>query len=231
MDHDDIRNRSPIGQFEDLLAEAVPDFEPIKKSARVLESTGFYDFSYFEFLFPTETGYRGSLSELALATLDDFQTETGADLALLMLDVLVQIEEVVRQQVGRLRRRDWAEDQVTHDLLADFYRLRASTLPDVLDAYPTQVDAGLGPLFLDFLAELSTSYVTARLYSHYPSFYGFWSAWPAFFSQHYEKWEEAVRPPPQPPAEGPADTDGQDQQTGPGRFVGDHPKTPDQSWN
>lgn len=192
-----------ISQFEDVLAEAEPKFDPIEQAERVLDNTGFYDFSFYEFLFPTETGYQGTLSERALATLDEFQASegVGADLAALMLDILIRVEQIVRDQVRRLRRRDWNEEQVVQYLLEDFYRFRASTLPSVLAAYQTETDEGIGPLFLEFLAELIASHLRGRLYGAYPNFYGFWSAWSGDFEREYDLWHEAVKPPTeQPPA-------------------------------
>jgi hypothetical protein len=187
-----------IGQFEGVLAEAEPQFDPIEQAERVLDNTAFYDFSFYEFLFPTETGYRGSLSERALSTLDEFQAreDVGADLSALMLDALVQIEQTVRDQVKRLKRRDWGEEDVVQDLLEDFYRFRASTLPGVLAAYQTEADEGIGPLFLEFLADLVAAFLRGRLYQAYPNFYGFWSAWSGYFDQEYALWHEAVNPPP-----------------------------------
>jgi hypothetical protein len=198
-----------IGQFEDVLAEAEPKFDPIEQSERVLDNTAFYDFSFYEFLFPTETGYQGSLSERALATLDDFQTEGGADLASLMLDLLVQVEQVIRNQIRRLKRRDWAEEQVIQDLLEDFYRFRASTLPGVLDAYQTEIGEGIGGLFLEFFDELIASYLRSRIYQAYPSFYNSWSAWSAYFEPEYALWHEAVQPPAIPDQPSATPTGGQ----------------------
>ena len=187
-----------ISQFEGVLAEAEPKFDPIEQAERVLDNTAFYDFSFYEFLFPTETGYQGTLSERALATLDEFQAseDVGADLAALMLDVLVHVEQTVRDQIRRLRRRDWDEEEVVQDLLEDFYRVRATALPDILQAYETEIFDGIGGLFLEFFAELTASYLRGRLYQAYPSFYGFWSAWSGYFDDAYDLWHKAVNPPP-----------------------------------
>jgi len=195
-----------ISQFEGVLAEAEPKFDPIEQAERVLDNTAFYDFSFYEFLFPTETGYQGRLSERALTTLDEFQAseDVGADLAALMLDVLVRVEQTVRDQVKRFKRRDWDEEDVVQDLLEDFYRIRATALLDILQAYKTEIVAGIGGLFLEFLAELIASYLRGRLYQAYPSFYGFWSAWPGHFGQEYNLWHEAVNPPPATKPEPPA---------------------------
>ncbi|MGH8655929.1 MAG: hypothetical protein ACREYE_28795 [Gammaproteobacteria bacterium] len=199
MDEENARvEQANIGQFEGVLAEAEPKFDPIEQAERVLDNTAFYDFSFYEFLFPTETGYRGGLSERALTTLDEFQAseDVGAHLAALMLDVLVRVEQSVRDQVRRLRRRDWDEEQVVQDLLEGFYGFRASTLPTIVAAYQTEIDEGIGPLFLEFLAELIAAYLRSRLYQAYPSFYGFWSAWSRYFDDAYDLWHEAVNPPP-----------------------------------
>jgi len=198
--------QTDLRQFERVLSEAEPKFDPIEHAEHVLDNTAFYDFSFYEFLFPTETGYRGWLSEQALATLDEFQAseDVGAELAVLLLDVLVRAEQTVRDQVRRLRRRDWNEEQVAQDLLSDFYLFRASTLPGVLDAYQTEIDEGIGPLFLEFLAELIAAFLRGRLYQAYPNFYGFWSAWSGYLDHEYALWRAAVNPPPvteQPPTE------------------------------
>jgi hypothetical protein len=115
-----------------------------------------------------------------------------------MMDVLVQVEQVVRYQIRRLKRRDWSEAEVVGDLLEDFYRLRASTLPGVLAAYQAEIEAGIGELFLEFLAELIGRYLRSRLYQAYPSFYGFWITWPVYFNREFSLWVEAVNPPPEP---------------------------------
>jgi len=197
-----------ISQFEGVLAEAEPKFDPIEQAERVLDNTAFYDFSFYEFLFPTESSYRGGLSERALSTLDEFQAseDVGADLAALLLDVLVRVEETVRDQIRRLRRRDWDEEDVVQDLLEDFYRIRATALPDILRAYRTEVFGGIGGLFLEFLAELIASYLRGSLYQAYPSFYGFWSAWSGYFDDAYDQWHEAVNPPPTPVPDEPSTT-------------------------
>src|SRR5262245_20446711 len=120
-DGDVIVAPTNIRAFEDVLSVVSPEFHPVDQASRSLDNTAFYDFSFYEFLFPTETGgYRGYLSDQALTTLDDFQVLVGVDLAVLMLDVLSHVEHVVREQVKRLKRRDWDEQQVVHDLLEDF---------------------------------------------------------------------------------------------------------------
>ena len=190
-----MADEANLDQFEAVLAEAAPRFDPLAQADRVLDNTAFYDFSFYEFLFPTETGYQGGLSEQALATLDDFQVEGGAQLASLMLEVLVRVEQVVRYEVRRLRRRDWAEGEVIQDLLEDFYLFRSSTLPGVLAAYETEIDDGLGGLFLEFLAEAIASYLRSHIYQAYPNFYAFWSTWSIYFEREYDLWHEAVQPP------------------------------------
>jgi hypothetical protein len=189
-----------LDQFENLIAEAEPKFDPLEQAERILDNAAFYDFSFYEFLFHTETGYQGFLSEQALATLDDFQAmeDVGAELAIPMLEVLVQVEQVVRYQIRRLKRRDWSDEEVVHDLLEDFYRLRASTLPGVLAAYQAESETGIGELFMEFLAELIGRYLRSRLYQTYPSFYGFWIAWAVFFNREFSLWDESVNPPPEP---------------------------------
>ena len=190
-----MADEANLDQFEAVLAEAAPRFDPLAQADRVLDNTAFYDFSFYEFLFPTETGYQGGLSEQALATLDDFQVEGGAQLASLMLEVLVRVEQVVRYEVRRLRRRDWAEGEVIQDLLEDFYLFRSSTLPGVLAAYETEIDDGLGGLFLEFLAEAIASYLRSHIYQAYPNFYAFWSTWSIYFEREYDLWHEAVQHP------------------------------------
>src|SRR5262245_61037916 len=117
-------NQMDIGAFTSVLAEVAPKADPTEQAERVLDNTAVYDFSFYEFLFPTETGYRGALSERALATLDDFQAAGGADFAAQMLDILTSIEHAVGNEVRRVKRRDWDEPQIVQDLLDDFYRIR-----------------------------------------------------------------------------------------------------------
>jgi hypothetical protein len=180
-----------LGRFESVLADVEPASRAAERADRPIENTAFYDFSFYEFLFPTETGgYRGVLSDMALATLDDFQTRVGAELASLLLDVLARMECEVRENVKRLKRADWNEDQVTLDLLGDLYRQRDVILPDVLQVYYAEMLSGIGRQFLDFLADRAAAYLRARLYQWYPSFYGFWSGWPAYFAPEYDVWHQ-----------------------------------------
>lgn len=183
-----------IRPYEDVLSVVDPDFHPLDQANRTLDQPAFYDFSFYEQLFPTELGgYRGSLSERALATLDDLQATVGADLAALLLDILVHVERTVRANVRILKRGDWDEQQVVLDLLDDFYRLRAAVLPDMLQAYQAEIWAGIGRHFLeDFLDREIASYLRGRIYQAWPSFYGFWSAWPGHFSQAYGWWHTEV---------------------------------------
>jgi hypothetical protein len=207
---DTATDRAEIGPFETKLAEVDPNLDPIEREHRVLESTAFFDFSFYEFLFPTEVGYQGSLSERALATVDDFQAEVGAELAALLLDVLGHVERTIRARIKRLRRRDWDEERVVDDLIDDLYRLRADVFPDVVEDYQSELQAGIGGLFLQFLAELLDSYLTDRLFQAYPAFYAFWSGWPPFYTTEYPAWHLAVQPPPPPPppTEPPDDSQG-----------------------
>jgi hypothetical protein len=185
-----------LGRFESVLADVEPASRATERADRPIENTAFYDFSFYEFLFPTETGgYRGVLSDMALATLDDFQTRVGAELASLLLDVLARMELVVRENVKRLKRADWDEDQVALDLLGDLYRLRDPILPDVLQAYYAEMLSGIGRHFLDFLADRVAAYLRARIYPWYPSFYGFWSGWPAHFTSQYGAWHTDANAP------------------------------------
>ena len=169
----------------------------------MLEDTAFFDFPFYEFLLPTVTGFQGSLSERALATVDDFQAETGAAEAALMLEVLATVERSVLAVVRLVRRRDWDDDRVVYDVLDDFYRLRAVTVPDIVIAYQEAREVAIGPLFLEFLAELAASYVRDRIYQAYPHFYAFWAAWPTWFATEHDLWHEAVQPPRTPPPQTP----------------------------
>jgi hypothetical protein len=188
-----------IGPFASRLGEVESQIDPIERASRVLEDTAFFDFPFYEFLLPTVTGFQGSLSERALATVDDFQAETGAAEAALMLEVLATVERSMLTVVRLVRRRAWDDDRVVYDLLDDFYRLRAVTVPDIVIAYQEEREVAIGPLFLEVLAELAASYVRDRIYQAYPHFYAFWAAWPPWFATEYDLWHEAVQPPQTPP--------------------------------
>ena len=116
-----------------------------------------------------------------------------------MLEVLATVEQSVLAVVRLVRRRDWDDDRVVDELLDDFYRLRAVTVPDIVIAYQEEREDAIGPLYLEFLAELAASYVRDHIYQAYPNFYAFWAAWPSWFATEYDLWHEAVQPPQTPP--------------------------------
>jgi hypothetical protein len=188
-----------INQFEDVLSVVKPDFSPMDQSDRTLDNPAFYDFSFYEFLFPTETGgYLGTLSEKALATLDSVQAiilpelaAGGWDPTSLLLDILIRVEQTVRETIRQMKRRDWDEQQVIQDILDEFYRLRDRVLPEILQAYAHYYN--IGRHFFDFLERKITVYLRTYLYTHwYPEFRGLWDLWPLDFHNSYDQWVDDI---------------------------------------
>jgi hypothetical protein len=181
-----------IRQFEDALAPVAPSLGPVPRADRTLDAPAFYDFSFYEFLFPPELGgYRGRLSGHALATVDDMQQQAGPELAALLIEMLISFEQATWQTVRRVRRGDWDLDQVMADLLGELYRTRAAVLPEALQAYADESRYGIGPNFLDTLERWWISdYVRSRIWQAYPAFAGFWLAWPPHFRQVYADWRD-----------------------------------------
>lgn len=189
----DLIGSPDLAGFRAVLAEVAPNFGAIPQSVRTLDSAAFYNFYFHEFLFPTETGgYRGYLTNEALATLDQYQTAIGIADSELLLELLSEVEAVVRRFVRRYRRRDWDEQDVARRLLADFHASWNQILPAMVAAFRTERNAGIGRHFLDWLDVDLHLYLLDRVYSWYPHFVGLWSDWASQFATDYAWWHDAI---------------------------------------
>src|SRR5687767_14677782 len=119
---------SIIGAFEEQLGEVPQDDGSVTRSRRTLDNTASHDFAFYEYLLPTEEGYRqayGELSDKGLAYLDQLESQ-GISLNQLesLASFLEQLESVIASAVyatvGPPDSNLWIQRLV--DLLYDDYR-------------------------------------------------------------------------------------------------------------
>ena len=185
--------RADIDEFESDLKQKCPkddekekcqEDDPVIRSKKVLDNVAFHDFAFYEFLLPTEEGYRktyGSLSENGLAYLNQLQAEgVQLDQIELLANFLVEFETIIKNAVYVSLGPHYS-DSWSLPLIEELYDNYSDTLAKLFGIYCTT-----GTYRKDFLGEISqhlTSYIHIIIYLG-NSFR--WSYW---FSDAFGPWD------------------------------------------
>lgn len=157
--------RADIDEFESDLKQKCPkddekekcqEDDPVIRSKKVLDNVAFHDFAFYEFLLPTEEGYRktyGSLSENGLAYLNQLQAEgVQLDQIELLANFLVEFETIIKNAVYVSLGPHYS-DSWSLPLIEELYDNYSDTLAKLFGIYCTT-----GTYRKDFLGEISRSF-------------------------------------------------------------------------
>src|SRR5947208_14789913 len=105
----------PIYDFEEVLAKVAPTSNAIALAPATLDSVAVHDFAYYEYLLPTEHGYRrqyGELSPQGWAYVAQLEARGAPPdqlerLANFLLDLEAIIRTAIYLEVGAPPESDW----------------------------------------------------------------------------------------------------------------------------
>jgi hypothetical protein len=189
--------RAELRDFTEQLSQVSPRFEPVALSQRALDNVSVHDFAFYEYLFPTEQGYRrGGLSDHGLKFIQNWEQQNllPPQVTAWLAEMLAQVENTTRSAIYTYSSPDWDPDTIFTLVCDAFYAdVAAPDIEVMLAAYSWASVNGLFFHFVEFLDNLLLSYVRWGLPRAFPSFLGFWQQWGNFFRHIYPSWVRYVQ--------------------------------------